>query len=175
LKKNTLKASLVAILVSTGSLLPVGNQAFAIRHLVGDVHCSTWTITGPNGEVLNTGIRHDTCVSMGSYFEDPSERYVENSFFEDIWNYLFRARVVKIFDSGALNNPHRANCSSNVDARYMHAEQDVSNHYLGRGMPAGRPVLVTYDDGSTEMWMTSNRFNSMSVTETPVEDTLECN
>lgn len=70
---------------------------------------------------------------------------------------------------------YNANCTSGVDDRRNHANEDLRHYQVARG---GRPVQgavqITYDDGGTEIWMAMGATGSTVIQAAPREGSLTC-
>lgn len=91
----------------------------------------------------------------------------------------FRYRVqTKIPDYPLNNEP--AICSSDEMTRWLHATKDVNAENLNRvasnqgWLPIGALVRVTYDDGSSEVWIVNAQYTQTAIAMAPLGGSLKC-
>lgn len=65
-------------------------------------------------------------------------------------------------------------CSSDVDDRRNHANEDLRWFQIARNSPVQGPVEITYDDGGTEVWMAIGAMSSTVIQLAPVANSLTC-
>jgi hypothetical protein len=112
-------------------------------------------------------------------------QYVPAAAYTDIWDRIigaFRYKVEREIPN-FRGNKHPANCNSSVQERWNHATSDVGAYITaqvslgskGDGIPHTNSLaLVTYDDGSTEVWRVISPFDSFPLADIPEEGTLKC-
>lgn len=72
------------------------------------------------------------------------------------------------------DNPEPATCHSGGLARHLHAIHDANELRLAAGLHAGMMVLVTYDDGGTEVWQVTYPTFSDPLSNVPFPGSLQC-